>query len=114
MPIPNDIRARAEAQLAEFCKQHSAGPGNERPEYTYTVEANAVVLVEQRPGFLNANDRTARPIARFRYSEARDTWTVYWRDSANKWERVTNVPANKDIGVLLQVVVTDPTGVFWS
>ena len=114
MPIPSDVRARAEVLLAEFCQQHSSAEGTDQPRYTYTFEMNAAVLVEERPAFVNATAWTSKEIAKFRYSEARNTWTLYWRETNHKWHRVANVEANKDLSALLQVVVSDPLGVFWS
>jgi hypothetical protein len=53
-------------------------------------------------------------VAKFRYSEARDEWSLYWYDTNGKWQRVSNVKAAKDVSVLLKSVVDDPLGVFWS
>jgi ribosome modulation factor len=114
VPIPPDVRAHAEVLLDEFCRQHSSAEGTEQPRYVYTFETNAAVLVEERPAFVNATARTSKEIAKFRYSEARNTWAIYWRDANSKWHRVSTVDANKDLSSLLQVVVTDPLGVFWS
>jgi hypothetical protein len=114
VPIPSDIRASAAEALDEFCRQHSSPFETNVQRYTYTFETNAVALIEQRPAFMNASEWTSKAIARFRYSEARNNWSLYWRDAAAKWHRVSNVSADKDIKVLLQVVVSDPLGVFWS
>jgi hypothetical protein len=112
--IPPEARNEAEAALAAFCADHSSDIAGDKQRYTFAFETNAVVLVEQRPGFLNANDWTSKPIAKFRYSEARGNWTLYWAESSGKWHRVSNVEAEKDIRALLDVVVKDPLGVFWS
>ena len=114
MTIPADVRAQAEAALDEFCAKHSSAPGADRLRYTYSFESSAVLLIEQRPGFMNAEEWVSRPIAKFRYSEARDQWSLYWADADRRWHRVSNAKANKDIRVALQSVVSDPLGVFWS
>lgn len=72
------------------------------------------MLVEQRPGFLNPDEWVSRPIAKLRYSEARDTWSLHWSDPNGRWHRVSNTKAEKDIRVVLQSIVSDQTGVFWS
>ena len=113
MAIPNEVRARVEQSLAEFCAAHSSEPGADRLRYAYKFEANAAVLFAERPGFMNPDEWVPTPVARFRYSEARDQWSLYWWDG-NKWHRVSGVKAASDIQVLLQAVVTDPLGVFWS
>ena len=114
MAIPPEARAEAETALAAFCSQHSSEIGGDKQRYTFTFETNAAVVVEQRPGFVNASEWTSKPIAKFRYSEARSNWTLYWAESNGKWHRVSNVEAEKDIRKLLEVVVKDPLGVFWS
>lgn len=114
MAIPSEVRAQAEEALDEFCREHSAAPGADQLRYVYEVQASAVVLSEQRPGFMNPNDWVSKPVAKFRYSEARNEWSLYWSDSSARWHRVSNVKAAADIRVLIKVVVSDPLGVFWS
>jgi hypothetical protein len=114
VPIPEDVRAEIEPALQEFCDRHSSAEGGDAPRYVYELEANAVVLLEQRPSFMSRDQWSSKAIARFRYSQARGTWSLYWRDATDRWNRVSNVEAAKDIRVLLKVVVDDPLGVFWS
>jgi hypothetical protein len=114
VPLPTEARAQAEAALEEFCRQHSSAPGADPLRYIYQFETSAALLIEQRPGFMNAGDWSSVPRAKFRYSQARDQWSLYWSDANGRWHRVSNVKAEKDIRVLLQVVVSDPLGVFWS
>lgn len=114
MAIPSEVRGQAEAALDEFCREHSAAPGADQLRYVYEVQASAIVLSEQRPGFMNPNDWVSKPVAKFRYSEARNEWSLYWFDSSGRWHRVSNVKAAADIHVLIKVVVSDPLGVFWS
>jgi hypothetical protein len=114
VPIPSEVRAQAETALEEFCRKHSSAPGADRLRYIYQFEASAALLLEQRPGFMNPDDWVSVPRAKFRYSQARNEWSLYWSDANNRWHRVSDVKAAKDIQVLLQVVVADPLGVFWS
>lgn len=114
MPIPPEVVAQAETALGEFCRQHSSAPGADRLRYRYEFEASAALLLEERPGFMKPEEWVSVPRARFRYSQARNEWSLYWSDANNRWHRVSNVKANQDIRVLLQIVVSDPLGVFWS
>jgi len=114
MALPPDVLAGAETALKQFCEAHSSPAGTDQPRYAYEVETNSILLIEQRPGFMKPEELTSKPIAKFRYSQARDTWTLYWVDTSERWHRVTSVPAAKDIQVLLQAVLTDSSGVFWS
>lgn len=114
MAIPDDVRAGAEVALAEFCASHSSAPGADPLRYAYDFETNAAVVLQQRPGFMNPDEWVSRPMAKLRYSEARDTWTLYWPDANGKWHRVSGTKAEKDVRKVLQFIVDDPVGVFWS
>ena len=114
MAISPEARHQAERALADFCAEHSSAPGADRLRYAYAFETNAALLLVQRPGFMNPEDWLSTPVAKFRYSDARSEWSLYWYDTNAKWHRVSNVKAEKDIRALLQTVVSDPLGVFWS
>ena len=114
MPIPAEVRVEAEAALGEFCRQHSSAPGADPLRYIYQFESSGALLLEQRPGFMNPEEWVSGPRAKFRYSQARNEWSLYWSEANGRWHRVSNVKADKNIRVLLAVVVSDPLGVFWS
>ncbi len=114
MAISPEVRATAETLLGKFIREHSAAEGTDLPRYAYKFDVNAAILLEERPAFVNANASRSKEVAKFRYSEARNTWTLYWRDSGAKWHRVSNVEPETNISTLLDVVVADPLGVFWS
>jgi hypothetical protein len=113
MAIPAEVRADAETALSQFCREHSSA-GAEQPRYTYEIEGTSALLIEQRPGFMKPEDLISKRIAKFRYSPARAVWSLYWADANERWHRVSSVPADKSIRVLLQAVLSDPSGVFWS
>ena len=114
MAIPPEVRAEAETALAEFCREHSAGKGADQLRYTYSFATNAAFLIKERPSFMNAAEWTSIPMAKFRYSEARNEWTLSWSDAKDRWHRIADVKAEKDIRALLKVVISDPLGVFWG
>jgi hypothetical protein len=114
MPIPPEALAQAESALEAFCSEHSSLPGDDQLRYRYQFEASAAVLLEERPGFMRPEEWVSVPRAKFRYSQARDKWSLYWMDANQRWHRVTNIEADKDIRALLRIVITDPLGVFWS
>lgn len=115
MAISPEARAEAELSLRQFCDEHSSDEtAADRQRYNYEFETNSVVLIEQKPSFLNPNEWTGRRIAKFRYSEARKNWSLYWMESSGRWHRVLDVVAEREVRSLLKVVLADPTGVFWS
>ncbi len=113
MAIPTEVRADAEAALAAFCEEHSSS-SPDQVRYGYEFEPSAALLLQQRRGFMRPDEWIPQPMAKFRYSQARNEWSLYWRDSNERWQRVSNVKAAKDIRTLLAAVVSDALGVFWS
>jgi hypothetical protein len=112
MAIPPEDSAAAEEALREFCLHHSSADIADRLRYTYQIAEGAAVLIEERPGFLNPDQWSSRPIARFRYSPAKGEWGLYWANGNERWRRLTNAPPARDIRKLLQIVSDDPSGVF--
>lgn len=114
MAIPSSVRASVESALSAFCQEHSSAAGGDQLRYTYEFEPSSVLLIQQRPSFMKPDEWTSRPIAKFRYAEARGVWSLYWIDANDRWHRVSNIPTEKDINALVKVVLSDPLGVFWS
>lgn len=114
MAMPPEIRARAEEALAAFCRKHSSAAVADQLRYDYSVSDATALLIEQRPSFMNRADWASKPLAKFRYSVGKHVWTLYWFDSSERWHRVSGVKAAADIETLLDAVVRDPSGVFWS
>lgn len=114
MAIPVDVRAAAEAALAEFCRSHSSVDVADQLRYDYEFSANAALLIEKRPSFMNKSEWTSQPVAKFRYSLGKGVWTLYWADSNERWRRVSSAPAAANIDALLRAIVADPSGVFWG
>ena len=115
MTIPDEIRAAAATALAEFCRRHSSAEVADQLRYEYAFDANAALLIERRPSFMDpAAQWTSLPVAKFRYSTGRGVWTLYWADRNEKWHRVSSAPAAKTIDPLLAQVLADPSGVFWG
>lgn len=112
--MPEDIRADAEAALAEFCRVHSSADVADQLRYEYEVLDSSALLKQARPSFLNASSWASNPVAKFRYSQAKNVWTLYWADSNEKWHRVSSAKAAPDIRTLLAAVLDDPSGVFWG
>jgi hypothetical protein len=112
--IPPDVRADAEIALAEFCKQNSSEAVADQSRYEFEILENHALLVERRAGFLSHLEWTTVPVAKFRYSPAKLVWSLYWPDTNERWHRLSNSKAAKDIRTLLAAVKSDTSGVFWE
>lgn len=113
MAIPPEVQADAETALTEFCAKLASAEVQEL-RYTYEVTANSAYLIEQRPSFMNPEEWTSRPIAKFRYSPAKNVWSLYWSDRGDRWHRLAGKATAPDIRELIKNVATDPSGVFWT
>ena len=114
MAIPPDVRADAEIALSEFCKENSSEAVADQSRYEFEILENHALLVERRAGFLSHLEWTTVPVAKFRYSPAKLVWSLYWPDTNERWHRLSNSKAAKDIRTLLQAVKSDTSGVFWE
>ncbi len=113
MAIPTDVHADAEAALADFCQQQSSVAVADQQRYEFEIADNVALLIGRRPAFLSHMDWTSVPVAKFRYSPAKQNWSLYWPDTNERWHRLTSVKAASDIRVLLKAVASDTSGVFW-
>jgi hypothetical protein len=112
--IPPEVRTDAETALTEFChQQNSSAEVADQSRCEFEILENHVLLIERRPSFLNHLEWTSVPKAKFRYSPAKDVWSLYWPDTDQRWHRLSSAKTAKDIRVLLKAVATDTSGVFW-
>ena len=76
------------------------------------ISGTTVMLVEQRPGFMNPAEWNSLNVAKFRYSPAKGQWSLYWSEGNDRWRRLSSAPASPDLAKLLQTVADDASGVF--
>jgi Protein of unknown function (DUF3024) len=112
--IPSEVRTDAEIALTEFCsQQNSSAEVADQSRCEFEILENHVLLIERRPSFLNHLEWTSLPKAKFRFSPAKNVWSLYWPDTDQRWHRLSSAKTAKDIRVLLKAVATDTSGVFW-
>jgi hypothetical protein len=112
MSLPPEVAAAAEAALREFCEHHSSADIADRLRYAYQITGTTAFLIEQRPGFMKAAEWSSVPVAKFKFSAARNDWSLYWSESNGRWRRLSNAPANSDLRKLIKIVADDVNGVF--
>jgi hypothetical protein len=112
MSLPPEVAAAAEAALSEFCEHHSSAAIADRLRYTYKITGTTAFLIEQRPGFMNAAEWSSVPVAKFKFSAARNDWSLYWSESGDRWRRLSSAKADSDLRKLIKLVADDAYGVF--
>jgi hypothetical protein len=110
--LPPDVLTAAETALNEFCNRHSLAAIADQLRYTYQISGTTVMLIEQRPGFMNPAEWNSLNVAKFRYSPAKGQWSLYWSEGNDRWRRLSSAPASPDLAKLLQTVADDASGVF--
>ena len=80
------------------------------------VADRAVTILECRPPWRPEydSDWTRFPIARLRYVESRNRWSLYWRDRNLKFHEYDLADPTSDIQDLLDEIDRDPTSIFWG
>lgn len=113
MAIPPEVRSDAGVALQEFCDENSSKDVADQSRYEFEILENHAILIERHPAFLSHMEWTSLPKAKFRYSPAKEVWSLYWPDTNERWHRLSSAKTAKDIRVLLKAVATDTSGVFW-
>jgi len=80
------------------------------------IGSRQLTIVECRPpwGQGIGPEWTRLPIARLRYTQATNTWTLYWRDRNLRFHRSDQIGPSPQIEDLLREIDRDPTAIFWG
>ncbi len=82
--------------------------------YELDVDTRSVTILERRPPWREdfGAEWTRHPVARLRYTKARQEWTLYSRDRNLKFHRYDIADPSPDVESLLAEVDADPTCIF--
>ncbi len=114
MPIPENIRIRAEHILDKYCIEAIPEHAQDQIRIGYLAKGMTITLFEIRPSFMNPSDWQTFDVARFRFNKTRDQWILYWRDQNLKWHIYDRIAPSPDFLDLLNEVDGDPTRIFWG
>ncbi len=81
------------------------------------VSDRAITIQECRPPWEPERagpDWTRLPIARFRYTKARQEWSLYWCDRHLRFHAYDRVEPTPRVEELLAEIDRDPAGIFWG
>jgi hypothetical protein len=57
---------------------------------------------------------TRLPVARLRYTQTSQTWSLYWQDRNQRFHHYDQLSPSARIDDLLAEIDRDPTGIFWG
>lgn len=102
-------KKRVERILNAFIEQKVPKEVRHQVKLVYKFRGQTVTLGEERLGYM---DRWVEyDVAQFRLDKETKEWTVYWRDSKNKWHLIDDIEPNADFEKQLQLVDQNP--VLW-
>lgn len=80
------------------------------------IDPRALTAYECRPPWREdfGPEWSRTPIARFRYTQSRREWALYWADRHSRFHRYERVDPTPNVETLLAEVDADPTGIFWG
>ncbi len=80
------------------------------------IASRHLTIVECRPPWDErvGAEWTRAPVARFRYTKAQQTWTLYWPDRNARFHLYQQLAPSPHVEVLLHEVEQDPTALFWG
>lgn len=114
--IPELTRSRAMEVLSEYCENRIPLDARSHVRLLVTVRGSAVTILEERAPWDAAHglDWTPHPLAQFRFDAHSRRWSLYWRDSHERWHRFEDAPSSPHLETLVGVLDHDETGVFWG
>jgi hypothetical protein len=116
MAIPEHLRLAATQQVEAFFEQRVPPEARDQVRLEVAVRGNAITMVERRrpwrPDF--GPEWSSQKIAQLRYDSAKRRWSLYWRDSNDRWHLYSEIKPSRDLAPLLAEVDADPAGIFWG
>ena len=74
---------RLDRTVGELCQRHSPPEHADELRVVYRIDGHAVSIYEERPPWRGSGPWTSHGIARFRFSRARGTWTLFYQYNDN-------------------------------
>jgi len=114
--IPELVRVNAKRQVEAFCEQRVPAELRDQVRLEFALRGNAITIIERRPPWRPdfGPEWSSQKIAQLRYDGAPRTWSLYWRDSNDRWHPYSGLKPSRNIGPLLSEIDADPTGIFWG
>ena len=107
------------ARVRKFVQSRNDGmpsAASDLVRYELDVEPGALTIRECRPPWRPeyGPEWTRHAIARLRYVKSRKEWTLYWRDSHEKFHLYDRARPTANVQTLLDEISEDPTSIFWG
>lgn len=103
-------------RVARFCEAHVPQSMREKVRLEYTIAANKITIVERRAPWSKevGPEWSSTPIAELRFTPGTGRWSLYHRDSNDRWHAHKGIAASPSVEPLLKELEDDPTHIFWG
>jgi hypothetical protein len=111
MTIPkSDIRT-----VQAWCERRVPEHMRDQRRVECDIATTHLTIIENRPYWRDESKPWTRtPVARLRYNQTLETWSVYWVDRNQAFHEYLGRKPVKRVSTLLKFMVDDPDGIFWG
>lgn len=103
------------ARVHQFCHEQTPEHLRDQMRLEVDVRGRSITIVERRPLWNDPSaEWTRMKVAQLRYDDSGPSWTLYWRDSRERWHRYDDLDPSETISALLDEINEDPTGIFFG
>jgi hypothetical protein len=104
------------ARVRLWCEQCVPARVRDQLRVEVDVALRHLTIFECRPpwGADASEEWTRFAIARLRYTQRINAWSLYWRDSNERFHEYDRVPPSRHVSDLLDEIDRDPTAIFWG
>src|SRR6266511_3533884 len=106
MSLPEIVRVAAAKKVDRFCRNRIPPHARDQVRLEYTVRGNSITIVETRPPWnpaLIGPEWTRMKIAQLRYNAEAQSWTLWWAERNERWERYWDTDPSPDVSPLFSV-----------
>jgi Protein of unknown function (DUF3024) len=115
--MPSDPRESGLAAAELFCEARVPPDLRDQVRLECSRRGNSITIAERRPPWnpeLMGTEWTRVQVAQLRFDPSSERWSLYCRDSSERWWLYDDVGPSASVDPLLAEVDADPTGIFWG
>lgn len=107
--------ARVEKTMSEFIEKiRPPVPIRGQLDFVYLLDKQSTEIIEVRPRWDNASEKTELPVAKIRFVKTQGSWQVYWHRANGKWQSYEPKAEVKTLSQSLAVIEKDEYGCFFG
>jgi DUF3024 family protein len=105
----------AVAAVEAFCEARIPEQHRDEVRLECACRGNTITIHERRaPWNPELPDWTSLKVAQLRFDPALGRWSLYCRDSNERWWAYEDIGTSASVDPLLAEIDADPTGIFWG